>query len=319
MPTIRMGTNNPFDAKGAGVADPVKSSPLGAPEPAREESSPEMAAVAPAPPREIESVPSSMWAIAAGLLLVLLLGLAGYSLGQQKQANDALLAELSLRESHIAGLEQQAARTAGALATAQSQVTALIAEADELKRAKEAATSAQQSLESQMRDALASKDITISELQGKLTLSILDRILFDSGQAVIKPAGQEVLRKLAAVLDQFPNRQIHVTGHTDNVPIHTTQFPSNWELAAARALAAVRFLVEEAGVNPTRLAAVANGEFQPVADNATPEGRAKNRRIAIVVLPEVFKSPEAPPPAPADEQSSPAPLPPESLDTNPGS
>lgn len=248
-------------------------------------------------------MPSSMWAIAGCLLLLLLLGLSGYSLFERKRANDALLAELNVREGRLASAEQQAARTAGALATAQSRVNELLAEADELKRANEAATSAQQSLESQMREALASKDITISELQGKLTLSILDRILFDSGQAVIKPEGQEVLRKLGAVLDQFPNRQIHVTGHTDNVPIHTPQFPSNWELSAARALAAVRFLVEEAGVNPTRLAAVANGEFQPVADNATAEGRAKNRRIAVVVLPEVFKSPEAQPGVPATDQS----------------
>ncbi|HAV64868.1 MAG TPA: hypothetical protein DCY13_21175 [Verrucomicrobiales bacterium] len=162
-----------------------------------------------------------------------------------------------------------------------------------------------------MRAALATKDITISELEGKLTLSILDRILFDSGKAIIKPEGEEVLRKIATVLDQFPGRQIHVTGHTDNVPIRTSQFPSNWELSAARALAAVRFLVEQAGTDPKRLAAVANGEFQPIADNATAEGRASNRRIAIVVLPEVFRLPqppaEPPPAAPEPVEESPGP------------
>lgn len=293
-----MGSRNPFDTQRAGKGEGTKPSPFAAPAPGPIE--PELNPAAPLAdrPHRVETVPTSMWVIAACLLLLLLLGLSGYSLWQQKLANDALLAELNARDSRIASVEQQAARTAGALATAQSRVTELIAEADELKRAQEAAASAQQSLESQMRDALASKDITISELQGKLTLSILDRILFDSGQAVIKPEGQEVLRQIAAVLDQFPNRQIHVTGNTDNVPIHTTQFPSNWELSAARALAAVRFLVEQADVNPTRLAAVANGEFQPVADNTTSDGRAQNRRIAIVVLPEVFKSPETPPAAP---------------------
>ncbi len=140
-----------------------------------------------------------------------------------------------------------------------------------------------------MRSALESKDVTISELQGKLTVNILDRILFDSGEADLKPEGQEVLQQIAGILSKYPNRQIHVIGHTDNVPIRGgRRFPSNWELSSARALAAVRFLSEKAGVDAHRLAAVGFGEFHPVADNATPEGRAKNRRIALVVMPEEF-------------------------------
>jgi chemotaxis protein MotB len=309
-----MAKMNPFNPPGATGNEAAKESPFAEPAITAPVQVPDRVPVEPPPPREIEAVPSSMWTVAGFLLLLLLLGLSGYSLFQQKQTNDGLLAKLADGDEHLAHSRQRTEEIEARLQAAESRVAELLAEADELKRANEAATSAQQSLESQMREALASKDITISELQGQLTLSILDRILFDSGQAVIKPEGQEVLRKLAAVLDQFPNRQIHVTGHTDNVPIHTAQFPSNWELSAARALAAVRFLVEEAGVNPTRLAAVANGEFQPVADNATPEGRAKNRRIAIVVLPEVFKSPEAPPGGPATDQSPTAVAPPEPLE-----
>ena len=143
----------------------------------------------------------------------------------------------------------------------------------------------QSALEQQMRAALESKDITISELQGRLTVSIVDRVLFDSGDVEIKPEGQQVLRKVAGILAQHPKRQIHVIGHTDNVPIRR-KYPSNWELSCARATAAVRFLQEQAGVDPRRLGALGYGEFHPLADNATAEGRAKNRRIAIVVLPE---------------------------------
>ena len=77
--------------------------------------------------------------------------------------------------------------------------------------------------------------------------------------------------------------KIHVVGHTDNVPIRS-RFPSNWELSTARALAAVHFLTEKAKVDPRREGAVGYGEFRPVADNATPEGRARNRRIAITIL-----------------------------------
>src|SRR4029079_8024984 len=145
---------------------------------------------------------------------------------------------------------------------------------DELQREKEAATQAQKSLEQEMRAALESKEITISELQGKLTVNILDRIMFDSGEADLKTEGEKILQKIAGILAEYPKRQIHVIGHTDNVPIRTSarnRFPSNWELSTARATAAVRFLGEKAGVDPRRLGAVGYGEFHPIADNATPE------------------------------------------------
>ncbi|HEX5218406.1 MAG TPA: OmpA family protein [Verrucomicrobiae bacterium] len=105
-------------------------------------------------------------------------------------------------------------------------------------------------LEEQMRAELESKDVTISKLQGKLTVNILDRILLDSGEAVLKTDGEGVLNKIAAILAQHPELKIHVIGHTDNVPIRATarsRFASNWELSTARALAAVRFLTEHAG------------------------------------------------------------------------
>jgi chemotaxis protein MotB len=142
-------------------------------------------------------------------------------------------------------------------------------------------------LEGELRTQLESKDVTISKLQGKLTVNILDRILFDSGEAMVKPDGEAVLQKIAGLLAQHPELKIHVIGHTDNVPIRPaarSRFASNWELSTGRALAAVRFLTERAGVDPRRVGAVGYGEFRPVADNATPEGRARNRRIAITIL-----------------------------------
>jgi chemotaxis protein MotB len=119
----------------------------------------------------------------------------------------------------------------------------------------------------------------------------LDRVLFASGEAELKPEGEQVLAQVASVLTQHTNRQIYVIGHTDNVPIRGSlygRFSSNWELSTARATAAVRYLTEKAGVNPAMLAAVGYGEYHPIASNATPEGRAKNRRIAIVIVPENF-------------------------------
>jgi chemotaxis protein MotB len=106
---------------------------------------------------------------------------------------------------------------------------------------------------------------------------------------VLKPDGQAVLLKVASILAGHPELKIHVIGHTDNVPIRPSahsRFASNWDLSTARALAAVHFLTEQAGVDPHRVGAVGYGEYRPIADNSTAEGRAKNRRIAITILPD---------------------------------
>jgi chemotaxis protein MotB len=116
---------------------------------------------------------------------------------------------------------------------------------------------------------------------------MVDEILFDSGESTLKPEGVEVLRRIAAVLIKA-EKLIVVQGHTDNVPIVgqlAQRYPTNWELSAARSVNVARFLHEEAGLDPTRLSATAFSEYQPRADNATEEGRQKNRRIEILLAP----------------------------------
>lgn len=167
----------------------------------------------------------------------------------------------------------------------QSEVAALQARVASLEKEKEQATKAAKGLEEEMRADLESRDVTISKLQGKLTVNILDRVMFDSGEAIMKPDGEAVLKKIGSILTGHPELKIQVIGHTDNVPIRN-RFPSNWELSMARALAAVHYLTEKAGVDPTRVGAVGYGEYRPIADNATAEGRAKNRRIAVTILPD---------------------------------
>ena len=107
-------------------------------------------------------------------------------------------------------------------------------------------------------------------------------VLFDSGYAALHQQVQPTMRSLAGVLKQFPH-SVQVEGYTDNVPIQNEIFPSNWELSAARA-ASVVHLFTQSGVDPQRMSAVGYGEFRPVAENNTPAGRAKNRRVSIVVL-----------------------------------
>jgi chemotaxis protein MotB len=169
------------------------------------------------------------------------------------------------------------------------RIAALQSRIADLEQEKDAAARMAKGLENEMRADLESKDVTISSLQGKLTVNILDRVMFDSGEAILKPAGESVMRKVAAILAGHPQLKIHVIGHTDNVPIRPearSRFASNWELSTARALAAVHFLTENAGVDPHRVGAIGYGEYRPLADNATAEGRARNRRIAITILPD---------------------------------
>jgi chemotaxis protein MotB len=136
-------------------------------------------------------------------------------------------------------------------------------------------------------------EVTISELQGQLTVNLVERILFDSGKADIKPGGLEVLRRVGGILKGVADKQIQVEGHTDNVPISPRlqeTFPSNWELSTARATTVLRYLQDNAGIDGSRLSAVGFGQYRPRADNATPEGRAQNRRIQIVLVPPVPKA-----------------------------
>ena len=129
-------------------------------------------------------------------------------------------------------------------------------------------------------------EVRISELRGKLTVNVVDKILFDSGKAELKPAGVKVLQQIGDILNTAVDKNIQVEGHTDNVPISgslATKYPSNWELSTARATTVLHFLQDRVGVSGERLSAVGYGEYQPIASNATAEGRAENRRIQIVL------------------------------------
>ncbi len=136
----------------------------------------------------------------------------------------------------------------------------------------------------QLESELAAGQIEIFRLEGRLQVRALESILFDSASARIKPEGRDVLAKVAEQLKSIDGHRIVVEGHTDSRPIETERFPSNWELSAGRAAGVVRFLVEQ-GLDPADLAASGHGSQQPIAENATSDGRARNRRIEIVLVP----------------------------------
>jgi chemotaxis protein MotB len=117
-----------------------------------------------------------------------------------------------------------------------------------------------------------------------LVLRLPEFLFFDSGQADVRPEARPLLDKLAGILQLIPN-QVLIEGHTDNRPIHTPQFPSNWELSTARAAALVRYFVEEHHLDPARFGAAGYGEYHPVADNSSDQGRQANRRVELIIRP----------------------------------
>jgi len=142
-------------------------------------------------------------------------------------------------------------------------------------------------LKSRLEEELNESRVEISQLKNRMTvIKLTNEVLFNSGSAEIKPAGKKVLSIIADSLNANPQRAISIEGHTDNQPLRAdNRYASNWELSAARSLAAVDFLQQNNAVDPQRLRLVGYGEFHPVADNKSAEGRKLNRRIEIRLLP----------------------------------
>jgi len=157
-----------------------------------------------------------------------------------------------------------------------------------------------QELIGQLQQEIQEGSIKITQLKDRLSVEIVDKILFASGSDQVTPQGKEVLKKVSDILKSVRENGIRIEGHTDNVPIGSKlagKFPSNWELSTARATQVVRIL-SDLGVPPENLSAVGLAEYQPVAPNDTPEGKQRNRRIEIVLYPkdiqEIVSSVDAP-------------------------
>ena len=176
----------------------------------------------------------------------------------------------------------------GALETDNARLAREAAESNKAREEKvREVSSTYEQLVKTMKGEIDKGQVTISELKGKLTVNMVDAILFDSGKAEVKQEGLIVLGKVIEILKTVNDKSIRIEGHTDNKPIVgslTQRYPTNWELSAARAINVARYLQKQ-GIEPTKLSAAAFSEFKSVADNSTLEGRAKNRRIEIVLVP----------------------------------
>lgn len=149
-----------------------------------------------------------------------------------------------------------------------------------------------QKLLSSVKDALlgfSSDELTVREKDGKVYVAMSDKLLFQSGSARLDKRGEEALGKLAEVLNKQTDIDVFIEGHTDNKPINTVQFKDNWDLSVIRATSVVRILIKNYGVNPLQIQPSGRGEYMPVDDNETAEGRSKNRRTEIIMAPKLDK------------------------------
>ena len=149
-----------------------------------------------------------------------------------------------------------------------------------------------QSLLNSVKDALlgfSSDELTVTEKNGKIYEALSDKLLFESGSAQVNKQGKEALGKLAEVLKRQHDIDVFIEGHTDNKPIKTVQFKDNWDLSVVRATSVVRILTKDYGVNPLQILPCGRGEFMPVDNNESVEGRAHNRRTEIIMAPKLDK------------------------------
>ena len=212
-------------------------------------------------------------------------------LGQAKSSNEDLSKTKSQLEAEKATLEKQTADLAAQKAALEADMKSLSAKKDALESEKAALLAESREKQKQydailgqLQQEVTDGNLKITQYKNMLTVDVADKILFDSGKAEIKKDGQAVLQKVGEALAKS-DKTIRVVGHTDNVKLSAgAAYASNWELSAARATTVVRFLQDQAKIDPKRLIVSGRGEYSPVAPNDTPENKQKNRRIEITLL-----------------------------------
>jgi chemotaxis protein MotB len=212
---------------------------------------------------------------------------------EKAQQIDTLQSQRGALERQLADLRQQKGLLEKDKAALEREQSALRAQNEVLdrERMKLLETSKQSqaqydSLARELSQEVQKGQLQVRQYKDMLTVDVAEQLFFDSGRATLKETGKEVLKRVADAIKSYDDKAIRVVGHTDNVPISGVlqkTYASNWELSVARATTVVRFL-QESGIEPGRLVATGRAEYAPVAENDSPEGRQKNRRIEITLI-----------------------------------
>jgi chemotaxis protein MotB len=212
--------------------------------------------------------------------------------GLRKGLDDstALVSELKKRLEKLGQNVEQLTSERGQLSGALDDAKGRLEELRRQKAAAEALAATFRSLVVKLKSMIDSGKLKVVIRDGRMLIALPNDVLFDSGSVAVKPDAQAALTQVAQALSTISDRRFLVAGHSDNVPIRTERFPSNWELSSGRALEVTKFLLGH-GMRPQTLAAAGFGEFDPVASNEGPETRALNRRIEIVLQPNLGELP----------------------------
>jgi chemotaxis protein MotB len=214
------------------------------------------------------------------------------------KARACLSGEAQACEKERDALKARAGQAESSLGKAQGSLTATQKELDELRKWKSDAAKRMQTfrdMTKKLEKMVDAGKLGVRVRDGRLVMRLPQDVLFPSGSAVLSREGELSVMEVAVILRQFPDRRFMVAGHTDNQPIKDkeTSYKDNWELSMARALVVTRFMVE-AKMKPENIVAAGYGEHDPIAKNATPEGRKENRRIEIILLPDLSELPQLP-------------------------
>ena len=222
------------------------------------------------------------------------------AIAEARQRNAALEQEKRDKEAEIARLTQEGQRLEGELAALVKDRSRLKATAAELQNAlsdlarRKAEADRRvadfRNLLAKFKNLIDAGKLQVKIVDGRMVLALPTDVLFDSGSAKLSKEGTTAVSEVGRVLKDMPTHRFQVEGHTDNVPIHTERYPSNWELSSARALGVARAMLA-AGMNPRALSVAGFGEYRPAATNDTEPGKAQNRRIEIVVVPDLSMLP----------------------------
>jgi len=191
--------------------------------------------------------------------------------------------EIAALQKQRGGLQEQVQGLQSQQADLRRQVDALEQQKTQLLTASKQNQSQYDALVRSLTEEVKKGELQVRQYKDMLTVDVAEQLFFDSGRADLKDTGKAVLKKVGEALKGYEDKVIRLVGHTDNVPIKTKVFPSNWELSVARATTVVRYL-QEVGIPPERMIASGRAEYQPVAENDTPDGRKKNRRIEITLI-----------------------------------
>jgi chemotaxis protein MotB len=212
-------------------------------------------------------------------------------LEKSKAESDEKLRQLT---GELQDLGTQSKRLENEKGNLSESMTKLQSELIELRRQEEAERARAavfQDLVNKLKGMIDAGKLQVYIRNGRMLVKLPDNVLFDPGKTDIKSAGKDAIAQLTAVLQAIPDRNFQVAGHTDNTPIHTAKFASNWELSTERAVNVVKFMIKS-GMESRRLSAAGLADNDPVAPNDTPAGKAQNRRIEVELLPNLAELPK---------------------------